>query len=69
MGIDTEQDLLAAQALALETIKTINGVLEDPKPLVIIQELGDSNVVLRVFAWVDQAHFSFIKVRSENAKK
>lgn len=68
LGIDTEQDLLEAQALALETIKTVKGVLDAPKPLVIIQDLGDSNVVLRLFAWVDQARFDFVKVRSESIR-
>ncbi len=68
-GIDTAADLLAAQALALETLKSTMGVLEEPKPMVVIDALGDSNVLLRMYAWVDQRHYSFIKVRSEAIRR
>tara|TARA_R110002124_G_scaffold183145_1_gene350527 strand:- start:14695 stop:16032 length:1338 start_codon:yes stop_codon:yes gene_type:complete len=65
VGIDTEQDVLLAQALALEALTEMEGVLVDPKPSVIVHQLGDSNIILRIYAWVDQKHFSFLKVRSE----
>ncbi|WP_078119700.1 mechanosensitive ion channel domain-containing protein [Thiosocius teredinicola] len=65
VGVDTDQDLLVAQALALKTLSTITGVEADPKPMAIVEALGDSNVLLRIFAWVDQRKFSFAKVRSE----
>ncbi|MEZ5480098.1 MAG: mechanosensitive ion channel family protein [Thiolinea sp.] len=65
VGVDTEQDLLAAQALALQTLKQTAGVLTEPLPSVIIEQLGDSNVLLRIFAWVDQDQSNFAKVRSE----
>lgn len=65
VGVDPGQDLAAAQTLALQTFASITGVLDDPKPLAIVQTLGDSNVILRCYGWVDQQHFSFPKVRSE----
>jgi small-conductance mechanosensitive channel len=65
VGIDTDQDLLSAQLLALETLKNLKGVLNEPKPMVLIEQLGDSNVILRIHAWVDQGGYSFAKVRSE----
>lgn len=65
VGIDTGQDLLAAQALALETLKATPGVLGEPRPMVVIEGIGDSNVLLRLFAWVDQRDHNFAKVRSE----
>lgn len=65
VGVDTELDLLTAQALALETLKNTEGVLGEPKPLVVIDQLGDSNVLLRAYGWVDQTQSSFLKVRSE----
>ena len=36
--------------------------------MVIVQSLGDSNVVLRCYGWVDQRNFSFPKVRSESIR-
>lgn len=68
VGIDTEQELLAAQALATKVLRNMQGVLAEPKPLVVIQELGDSNVLLRIFAWVNQEDYSYSKVRSETIR-
>jgi small-conductance mechanosensitive channel len=68
VGVDTDQDLVAAQALALRILSTVSGLLTDPKPMVIVQSLGDSNVVLRCYGWVDQRNFSFPKVRSESIR-
>ena len=68
VGVDTDQDLAVVQALALRVIGAVTGVLDDPRPLVIVQSLGDSNVVLRCFAWVDQQAASFPKVRSESIR-
>ena len=69
LGIDAAQDLSEAQQLAIETMNSIEGVLDDPKPAALVQELGDFNVILRVYGWVDQDHYSFSKVRSEAIKK
>ena len=69
LGIDAAQDLSEAQQLAMETLLAIEGVLADPKPSALVQELGDSNVILRVNGWVDQDQYSFSKVRSEAIKK
>ncbi len=42
VGVDTDQDLVAAQALALRVLVAVSGVLADPKPMVIVQSPGDS---------------------------
>ena len=65
VGVDTDQDLSRARNLALQSLAGVPGVLGKPEPLVIVETLGDSNVVLRCFAWVDQTQFGFLKVRSE----
>ncbi len=65
VGVDTEQNLAVAQALAATTVVQMDGVLRDPPPSCTVQQLGDSNVVLRVFGWVDQREAEFLKVRSE----
>ncbi|MEB8432962.1 mechanosensitive ion channel [Cocleimonas sp. KMM 6892] len=69
IGVDAAQDLTEAQQLAVNTLIQIEGVLDDPKPMALIEELGDFNVLLRIYGWVDQDHFSFSKVRSEAIKK
>ncbi|MGR8979471.1 MAG: mechanosensitive ion channel domain-containing protein [Gammaproteobacteria bacterium] len=65
VGIDSSQDLLTAQGLALKVLESVPGVLEEPKAMALVQELGDSNVILRIYAWVDQRNCDFIRVRSE----
>ncbi|WP_431064946.1 mechanosensitive ion channel domain-containing protein [Methylotuvimicrobium sp.] len=68
IGVGTTDDLSRAQAVALAMLKTIPGILKEPKPLAIIHELGDSNVVMRIFGWVNQTQHDFLKVRSEAIK-
>jgi len=65
VGVDTEQNLVQAQTLAAQTLDRMAGVLDDPAPSCTVQTLGDSNVLLRVFGWVDQSQVDFQKVRSE----
>lgn len=64
VGIDTDIQPLQAQNLAVETLLTIDGVLDDPSPQCLVQTLGDSNVVLRIYAWIDQTASDFSKTRS-----
>ena len=65
VGIGTEQDVATAQRLGAETLAGMDGVLDDPPPVVTVEALGDSHVVLRMMGWVDQRRYDYFKVRSE----
>ncbi|PJE34054.1 mechanosensitive ion channel protein MscS, partial [Pseudooceanicola lipolyticus] len=65
LGVAYDTDLAAAQALALETVRTLPFVLDEPAPSVWIEEMGDSAVILRVAAWVAQSQTSILLARSE----
>ncbi len=65
IGVDTDQNLAEAQQVAATTLAQMAGVLADPPPYCTVEALGESNVVLRVFGWVDQTEAEFTKVRSE----
>jgi len=65
VGVGTEQNLSEAQELAARTLRSMEGVLDDPAPFCTVESLGDSNVVLRIFGWVDQRKADFARVRSE----
>jgi small-conductance mechanosensitive channel len=65
VGVSTDSHLVSTQHLAAKTLLEMEGVVEKPEPRVDVLALGDSNVVLRVFGWVDQRRFDFQKVRSE----
>ncbi len=62
-GVDT--DLVAAQDLGVETLARSPGVIGEPAPLGVIEQLGDSNVALRFYAWIDQRETDYFKARSE----
>lgn len=65
VGVDTEQNLAVAQTLAAQTLLEMKGVVGTPPPVCNVESLGDSNVVLRTFGWVDQSLADFLSVRSE----
>lgn len=65
VGVDTDIDLQAPRELALETLRNLPGVLENPAPACLVDTLGDSNVVLKMQAWIDQRESDYQKARSE----
>jgi uncharacterized membrane protein/small-conductance mechanosensitive channel len=65
VGVDTAQNLAEAQELAARTLQGMEGVLDDPAPYCTVETLGDSNVILRMYGWVDQRQADFLRVRSE----
>ncbi|MGE0786909.1 MAG: mechanosensitive ion channel family protein [Sandaracinaceae bacterium] len=66
-GVDT--DLIAARKLGVETLAGTPGTLADPAPTMVIEQLGDSNVALRFYAWMDQSASDFLKTRSEAIRR
>lgn len=64
LGVDAEDDPIAAMQVGLEAIKTYEFVLSDPKPSAIISTVGDSNIVIKFTGWVDQSDTDFSKARS-----
>lgn len=68
VGVSTDFDLAEVKRIAMETLKKNPAVLEDPVPMVAIDSLGDSSVMIRVFAWLDQNKHSFLKAKSESIR-
>ncbi|HNP27728.1 MAG TPA: mechanosensitive ion channel family protein [Nitrospirales bacterium] len=65
VGIDTAVDIAAARQLAIETLNQTPGVISDPPVRCAVEKLGDSNVILKMFAWTTQDKYDFQKVSSE----
>ena len=65
VGVDTDIDLRHARALAVDALRGIEGVLESPEPLCRIEALGESSVILKVQAWLDQRESDYYKLRSK----
>ncbi len=52
VGIGCGDDVERARSLILETVRTIDGVLDDPAPDVLLIDLASSSVNLRVRWWI-----------------
>lgn len=65
VGVGVNEDLQRAQQLGVAVLQFMEGVQDEPPPVALVEELGDSNVLIRFFGWVDQAENNFIKVKSE----
>ncbi len=64
LGVDADNNPVDGMAVGLAAVGMLGFVLETPKANAIIQDVGDSNIVLRFFGWVDQTHTDFMKGRS-----
>jgi small conductance mechanosensitive channel len=64
LGVDVDDDPIAAYMAGLEVLQTLDFILNDPQASAYIVEVGDSNIVLEFSAWVDQRATDFLKARS-----
>lgn len=64
LGIDVEEDLAVAQELGVATLRAMPGVLDQPEPFAVVADVGDSNVAVTFYGWVNQKEADFLKVRS-----
>ena len=64
LGVDANDDPLAAIKVGLDAICTLEFVLDKPKANAVITNVGDSNIVLEFQVWVDQSEADFSKARS-----
>ncbi len=65
LGIGTEEDPVAAIRCAVAALEELEFLLDEPGPSAIVDHVGDSSIVLRVYAWVDQRLTNFGKARSQ----
>ena len=64
LGVDADDDPVAAMETGLNAIGELEFVLKDPAPLAFIRQVGDSNIVIFFGAWIDQREADFQKSRS-----
>lgn len=64
LGVDANDDPLAAIKVGLDAVHALAFVLTEPKAIAIISNVGDSNIVLEFQVWVDQSETDFAKARS-----
>ncbi|WP_321336296.1 mechanosensitive ion channel domain-containing protein [uncultured Cohaesibacter sp.] len=64
LGVDADDDPIEAISAGLDTMNSLGFLLENPKPIAFIEEVGDSNIVITFAAWIDQTKTDFLKARS-----
>ncbi|MDT8387816.1 MAG: mechanosensitive ion channel [Thiogranum sp.] len=64
LGIDADDDPLAAIQTGVQAMDALDFVLKEPPPLGIIRQVGDSNIVIFYAAWMNQRNADFMKSRS-----
>ena len=64
LGVDAADDPIAAMQTGLDVMRAHDFVQDDPAPSASISDVGDSNIVINFYGWVDQTTASFGKARS-----
>ena len=55
VGIAYKEDIGKAREVLLDAVKSMDHILEDPAPDVVVDELGGSSVNLKVRVWIESA--------------
>src|SRR5690606_25432124 len=64
LGVDANDNPIEATSAGLETLKALDFILNEPQASAGIDEVGDSNIVLAFYGWIDQRETDFQKARS-----
>jgi small-conductance mechanosensitive channel len=65
IGLGYDEDVSQATRVFLDTIRSVEGVLDDPLPSLLAEELGDSALTLAARFWVNQETHGLFDVHSE----
>ena len=55
IGIAYKEDIGKSREVLLQAVKSVSGVLDSPKPDVVVDELAGSSVNLKLRAWIEKA--------------
>lgn len=64
LGVDAADDPVTAMKVGLDAIRALDFILTEPEPVALIKTVGDSNIELSFYAWIDQRQTNFAKARS-----
>lgn len=66
-GVDYRSNLENALKVCMKAVKSTKGILLEPKPSILVTEFGDSEMVIKVRAWVESKS-GWLKIKSELIK-
>ncbi len=64
VGIGYDDVIPEAQELALQVLRNHPAILANPEPWVLVDGLGSSTVILKVYFWLNGSEHSWLKTRS-----
>jgi small-conductance mechanosensitive channel len=64
IGIDADDDPTVARHLGVDALRALDFVLETPEPQARVEEVGDSNIVIRFLGWINQEETDWYKAKS-----
>jgi small conductance mechanosensitive channel len=64
LGVDASDDPESAICTGVAALAALDFILAEPAPAGLIVTVGDSNIVLKFLAWIDQDDADFLKARS-----
>ncbi|MEM7689891.1 MAG: mechanosensitive ion channel family protein [Pseudomonadota bacterium] len=64
LGVDAEDDPANGMEVGIAALKALPFLLDERPPIAAIEEVGDSSIILRFYAWIDQNEADFLKARS-----
>ncbi|GFE64884.1 mechanosensitive ion channel family protein [Litoreibacter roseus] len=64
VGVGYDVSTARAQKIIQEVLQTHEAVLDEPAPMVLIDNLGSSTVNLKAYYWFDAKNYSLLKVKS-----
>ena len=65
VGVGVNEDLVDVRECGCGVLRKMECVMAEPAPFMIVEKLGDFNVLVRFFGWIDQRKADFAKVRGE----
>jgi small conductance mechanosensitive channel len=69
VGVGVNVDLVDVREHGCGVLQKMKGVMVDPAPFMTVEDLGDYNVLVRFFGWIDQRTADFAKVRGEAIRR
>ncbi len=64
IGVGYDSSITQAQAVALDVLREHSAVLDDPEPMILVEELGSATITVKVYFWINGQEHSKFKVQS-----
>jgi len=64
-GVGYPSDLAQVREIALEAIRSVDGLLQEPAPALYFSQFGDSAINLTLYYWIDTGLNDILKAKDQ----